>query len=114
MKRASGLIKSRERLLPARRWLNRPGREKTEGECGTSPQNHEWQEESMEEIAVFARKRIMERQWKLPDDKVSAKERRWLCSQGGGGGVGPSAARAVGAMCLHQLKFTEEISIDSY
>lgn len=30
---------------------------------------------------------------KLPDSKVSAKERRQLCSQGVGEGVGPNAAR---------------------
>lgn len=78
-----------------------------------SPQNHEWRE-SMEEIAVFARKRIRKHKWKLPDDKVSAKEQRQLCSRGGGRAVGPSATRMVGARCVCQLKLTEEISIDSY
>lgn len=51
---------------------------------------------------------------KLPDGKVSAKERRRLCSQGGGEGVGPNAAGVVGTQCLHELRFVEEISIDSY
>lgn len=51
---------------------------------------------------------------KLPGGKVSAKEKWRLCSQGGGGVWDPTPPGVVGAQCLHELKFMEEISIDSY
>lgn len=51
---------------------------------------------------------------KLPDGKVSAKERRQLCSQGGGEGVGRSGARGGRCSMFTQAQIMEELSIDSY